>query len=60
MGCLLDGLHEEMVAARQAVAAAVGNEPGSKEEVTQDTGGDELEWEHVGPKNRSSVLRKAS
>eukprot|EP00731_Ephydatia_muelleri_P026976 Em0018g1076a len=61
LGCVLDGLHEEMVAARQAVAA-VGSEMGNKEsDVTQHVGEDDGdEWEHVGPKNKSSILRKAS
>ena len=60
LGCVLDGLHEEMVAARQAVAA-VGSEMGNKEsDVTQHVGEDDGdEWEHVGPKNKSSILRKA-
>ena len=30
MGCFLDGLHEEMVAACQAVTTVAGNEPGDK------------------------------
>lgn len=57
LGCLLDGLHEEMVVARQAAAGSeAGNKVWAEADVTRDNGD---EWEHVGPKNRSSILRKA-
>ncbi|XP_071957610.1 ubiquitin carboxyl-terminal hydrolase 10-like [Antedon mediterranea] len=68
LGCLLNGMHEEMLA-----LMSVGKMPPSKgitngptglkndnETVEEeDEGNDDDEWQRVGPKNKSSVTREA-
>ena len=76
LGCVLDKLHEEMIAAKRAVSD-VGKEGG---EATPIDGGKEAEsksvgteddavsgevkgddeWEQVGPKNKSTITRQVS
>ena len=56
LGCVLGGLHEEMVAARNAVGQCV-SEGGEKGE-GGGGGGEDGEWEQVGPKNKSTITRQ--
>ena len=54
---MLGGLHEEMVAAQNAVGRERGGEEGEGEGELGE-GGEDGEWEQVGPKNKSTVTRQ--
>lgn len=66
LGCVLGGLHEEMLAAQMAVGQVGGRErevgEGEKEGEGKEGGdeGEEGEWEQVGPKNKSTITRQVS
>lgn len=65
LGCVLGGLHEEMVAAQTAVGQGGGRERGEEGEGEGEGSegggeGEEGEWEQVGPKNKSTITRQVS
>ena len=63
---MLSKLHEEMVAALQAVSSKESEEKtkeqpeGGEEEKEEDKGSDEEEWQEVGPRNKSTITRRVS
>ncbi|XP_013771901.1 ubiquitin carboxyl-terminal hydrolase 10-like [Limulus polyphemus] len=62
LSCILNGLHEEMLAVMKSIRKDVGKEAGNGEAAANghlDDSGDEG-WQVMGPKNKSIVTRTAS
>ena len=60
MGCILNKLHDEMVAAIQSVATPTSSE--TTDSTTEEEGlkDEEEEWQEVGPKNKLTIKRQVS
>ncbi|KAK2166661.1 hypothetical protein LSH36_37g14022 [Paralvinella palmiformis] len=56
LSCLLNGLHDEMVAAMKIENIKKSND-GTKDDLSEDELVDDAGWEQVGPKNKSVVTR---
>ncbi|KAJ8400491.1 hypothetical protein AAFF_G00396150 [Aldrovandia affinis] len=69
LGCVLNGLQEEMLALKKllspqeekvATLNGPGSEPGAEEDMGEkEEEGSDDEWEQVGPRNKTSITRQA-